>query len=136
MTENTSKTKKTPRKTTKKTEQLNALVLIKVWFDGWKKAFILQGRSSRFELWTFILVNSVLAVIAQLRASYIMSDRFLTEAYARGYSIEQIENNIIIAEIVFAVATFLPLIPTFSMLIRRMMVKNIMLVRIVKIVTL
>lgn len=120
MTENTSKTKKTPRKTTKKTEQLDALVLIKVWFDGWKKAFILQGRSSRFELWTFILVNSVLAVIAQLRASYIMSERFLTEAYAQGYSIEQIENNIIVAEIVFALATFLPLIPTFSMLIRRM----------------
>ena len=111
--------------TTKKTsddtkEKLDALVLVKVWLDGWKKTFTLQGRSSRFELWTFILLNSILAVIAQLRTSYIMSNRFITDAHAQGYSINQIENSIIIAEVVFFVATFLPLIPTFSMLIRRM----------------
>jgi uncharacterized membrane protein YhaH (DUF805 family) len=117
MTETTQKTRKTIKSSE---EKLDALVLIKVWLDGWKKTFSLQGRSSRFELWTFILLNSILAIIAQLRASYIMSARFITDAHAKGYSINQIENNIIIAEVVFTIATVLPLIPTFSMLIRRM----------------
>jgi uncharacterized membrane protein YhaH (DUF805 family) len=111
----------TAKKTLKNTnENLDALVLVKVWFEGWKKTFTLEGRSSRFELWTFILLNSILAIIAQLRCSYIMSDRFITDAHAQGYTIERIESNIIIAEIVFAIATLLPLAPTFSMLIRRM----------------
>lgn len=114
MTETTKKTLKNTN------ENLDALVLVKVWFEGWKKTFTLEGRSSRFELWTFILLNSILAIIAQLRCSYIMSERFIKDAYAQGYSIERIESNISIAEIVFAIATLLPLIPTFSMLIRRM----------------
>ena len=99
----------TAKKTLKNTnENLDALVLVKVWFEGWKKTFTLEGRSSRFELWTFILLNSILAIIAQLRCSYIMSDRFITDAHAQGYTIERIESNIIIAEIVFAIATLLP----------------------------
>ena len=117
MTENTKKTKKSTQSTE---EKLDALTLVKIWFDGWKKTFSIQGRSSRFELWTFILLNSILAIIAQLRCSYIMSNRFITDAHAYGYSLNQIENSIIIAEIVFTIATVIPLIPTFSMLIRRM----------------
>ena len=113
----TETTKKSPKQTE---EKLDALMLIKIWVDGWKKTFTLQGRSSRFELWTFILLNSILAIIAQLRCSYIMSNRFLVDAHARGYSINEIENSIIVAEVVFTIATLLPLIPTFSMLIRRM----------------
>ncbi len=117
MTETTQKTKKSTKPAE---EKLDAVMLIKVWLDGWKKTFSLQGRSSRFELWTLILLNSILAIIAQLKCSYIMSNRFITDAHAQGYSINQIENSIIIAEIVFTAATLLPLIPTFSMLVRRM----------------
>jgi uncharacterized membrane protein YhaH (DUF805 family) len=117
MTETTQKTQKSTKPVE---EKLDALVLIKVWFEGWKKTFSLQGRSSRFELWTFVLLNSILAIIAQLRCSYIMSTRFITDAHAKGYSLNQIENSIIVAEVVFTIATLLPLIPTFSMLIRRM----------------
>jgi uncharacterized membrane protein YhaH (DUF805 family) len=113
----TETTKKSPKQTE---EKLDALMLIKIWVDGWKKTFTLQGRSSRFELWTFILLNSILAFIAQLRCSYIMSTRFLVDAHARGYSINEIENSIIIAEIIFYTATLIPLIPTATMLIRRM----------------
>ena len=113
-------TEKTKKSTKITEEKLDALTLVKIWLDGWKKTFTLQGRSSRFELWAFISLNSILAIIAQLRCSYIMSNRFITDAHARGYSINQIENNIIIAEIIFSIATLLPLLPTASMLIRRM----------------
>lgn len=101
-------------------DKLDALVLIKIWLDGWKKTFTLKGRSSRFELWTFILLNSILTIIVQLRCSYIMSERFITDAHAQGYSISQIENNIAFAEIFFLIAILVPLFPLFSMLIRRM----------------
>lgn len=66
--------------------------LLRIWLDGWKKTFTLRGRSSRFELWTFLLVNSVLTVIIQLKCSYILSPRFLRAANDMGYSLPKIEN--------------------------------------------
>lgn len=75
--------------------------LLRIWLDGWKKTFTLRGRSSRFELWTFLLVNSVLTVIIQLKCSYILSPRFLRAANDMGYSLPKIENYILAAETLF-----------------------------------
>ncbi|MBS5833721.1 MAG: DUF805 domain-containing protein [Acetobacter sp.] len=87
---------------------------------GWKKTFTLRGRSSRFELWTFLLVNSVLTVIIQLKCSYILSPRFLRAANDMGYSLPKIENYILAAETLFYLVILLPLFPVGSLLIRRM----------------
>lgn len=99
---------------------ISAAALIKTWFDGWRQTFNLKGRSSRFELWAFLLLNSILMVIVQLKCSYTMSDRFLRAANLAGYSLTQIENRIIIAETVFYLTVFLPLFPIVSLIIRRM----------------
>lgn len=125
--------KKSPRttknavKTTNKTPQMveekhsfPITELIKVWFNGWKQTFNLSGRSSRFELWTFLLFNTVLMAIIQLKCSYFMSERFLLAAANAGYEISRIENYITKAEIAFYLSFLIPLIPTGSMLIRRM----------------
>ena len=87
---------------------------------NWKKTFTLRGRSSRFELWTFLLVNSVLTVIIQLKCSYILSPRFLRAANDMGYSLPKIENYILAAETLFYLVILLPLFPVGSLLIRRM----------------
>lgn len=94
--------------------------LIKVWFNGWKQTFKLSGRTSRFELWTFLLFNAVLMAIVQLKCSYFMSERFLFAATHNGYDINQIESYITTAGIIFYLSFLLPLIPTGTMLIRRM----------------
>lgn len=94
--------------------------LLRIWLDGWKKTFTLRGRSSRFELWTFLLVNSVLTVIIQLKCSYILSPRFLRAANDMGYSLPKIENYILAAETLFYLVILLPLFPVGSLLIRRM----------------
>ena len=94
--------------------------LLKIWFEGWKKTFVLRGRSSRFELWTFMLFNSLLMIAIQLKCSYILSPRFLREANNMGFTIDKIENYIIIAEILFYIVMVVPLFPLGSMLIRRM----------------
>lgn len=99
---------------------LSAVSLIKAWFDGWMQSFNLKGRSSRFELWAFLLLNSILMVIIQLKCSYTMSERFLRAANLAGYSLAQIEKRIIIAEIIFYLTIFVPLVPIVSLLIRRM----------------
>ena len=95
-------------------------VILKVFFDGWKKAFCLKGRSSRFEVWCFLLVNSVLASIIQLHSSYILSSSFLRNANMKGYSLEEIENSIAWAGLLFWVSFLLWLIPFGAMLVRRM----------------
>ncbi len=94
--------------------------LFKIWFEGWKKTFVLRGRSSRFELWTFMLFNSLLTIAIQLKCSYILSPRFLRNANNMGFSIDKIENYIITAEILLYIVMFVPLVPLASMLIRRM----------------
>lgn len=94
--------------------------LLKIWYEGWKKTFVLRGRSSRFELWTFMLINSIISIALQLKCSYIMSPRFLREANYLGYSIDKIETYIITAEILFYIVLIVPLFPLGSMLIRRM----------------
>ena len=94
--------------------------LFKIWFEGWKKTFVLRGRSSRFELWTFMLFNSLLMIAIQLKCSYILSPRFLRDANNMGFSIDKIENYIIFAEILFYIVLVVPLFPLGSMLIRRM----------------
>lgn len=95
-------------------------ILLKLWFDGWKKTFRLTGRSSRFELWSFLLINTVLMVIVELRCAYILSPRFLRNANLMGYSWDKIDTYITTAEIVFWLAILIPLFPLGSMLIRRM----------------
>ena len=105
----------------KKEQQiLWAEVIFRVFFDGWKKAFCLKGRSSRFEVWCFLLVNSVLASIVQLHSSYILSSSFLRDANMKGYSLSEIENSIAWASAGFWFSFLLPLIPIGAMLIRRM----------------
>lgn len=103
-----------------KEEVMSPLVMIKLWFEGWKKTFVLRGRSSRFELWNFLLLNSVLAVIVQMRCSYILSERFLRDAAGAGYDVTTIEKYINYASIGFYLVVLLPLFPLGSMLIRRM----------------
>ena len=99
---------------------LSASALVKAWFDGWKQTFNLKGRSSRFELWAFLLLNSILMVIIQLKCSYTMSERFLRAANQAGYSLAQIDNRIIIAETMFYLTIFVPLFPIVALIIRRM----------------
>ena len=101
-------------------EIMSPLVMIKLWFDGWRKTFILRGRSSRFELWNFFLLNTILVMIVQLKCSYVMSQRFLRYATASGYSLNKIDSYITLAEIGFYLVVLLPLFPLGSMLIRRM----------------
>ncbi len=95
-------------------------VIFKVFFNGWKNTFNLKGRSSRFEIWCFLLVNSVLASIIQLHSSYVLSSSFLRDANMKGYSLGEIESSIAWAELLFFVSFLFPLIPLGSMLIRRM----------------
>lgn len=120
----TQKSKKTaiiqPAAEKKGDALLSPLVLWSVWLDGWKKTFTLRGRSSRFELWIFLLLNSVLTTIIQLKCSYILSPRFLLNANNRGYSLDTIDSYITAAEIGFYLVILLPLFPIGSMLIRRM----------------
>ncbi len=94
--------------------------LVKIWYNGWKQTFNLSGRSSRFELWTFLLFNAVLMAIIQLKCTYFMSERFLLAAANANYEINQIENYITTASIIFYLSFIIPLIPTGAMLIRRM----------------
>lgn len=120
-----SKQKKTsPRKqVSKKTPDvavLSPLNLLKAWLNGWKQTFTLQGRSSRFELWAFLLLNSIMMVIIQLKCTYTMSERYLLEANSAGLSLETISRNITIAEVIFYLTVFIPLFPLVSLLVRRM----------------
>jgi len=101
-------------------EIVSTLIILKIWLEGWKKTFTLQGRSSRFELWIFMLVNSILTIGIQLKCSYILSARFLRNATAEGYSLDTIETYINIAQIAFYAVLLIPLISVFSLLIRRM----------------
>ncbi len=107
-------------KTTPQKSVLSPDNLFKIWFEGWKKTFVLRGRSSRFELWTFMLFNSLLMIAIQLKCSYILSPRFLRNANNMGFTIDKIENYIIVAEILFYIVMIVPLFPLGSMLIRRM----------------
>ena len=110
----------TPKKTQEPKEIISPLIIIKLWLDGWKKTLKLRGRSSRFELWTFMLINSVLTMMLQLKCSYFLSSRFLQDAHSKGYSLETIDNYITFAQIAFYLIIIIPLFPLGSMLIRRM----------------
>ena len=102
-----------------KEEILSPLILLKIWLNGWKKAFVLRGRSSRFETWIFIVVNSVLVSLLQPKLSYLLSPRFLRYAKTQNYSMDTIDNYVFGAEIGLYLIFFIPLIPLISMLIRR-----------------
>jgi uncharacterized membrane protein YhaH (DUF805 family) len=95
-------------------------LLIKVWFDGWKKMFTLKGRSSLLELWTFLLFNTVLMLIVQMHCSYILSDSFLRSATLAGYSLNKIDTYVLWAQILFYIVLLVPLIPLLSLMVRRM----------------
>jgi len=101
-------------------EIMSPVVMIKLWFEGWKKTFVLKGRSSRFELWNFLLLNTILAVIVQLKCSYILSARFLREATDLGYGLDKIDTYVSYATVGFYAVVLLQLFPLGSMLIRRM----------------
>jgi len=101
-------------------EIISPFIILKLWFEGWKNTFKLHGRSSRFELWIFMLINSILTIGVQLKCSYYMSSRFLRAANAEGMSLNTIENYITVAETIFYLIILLPLFPLGSLLIRRM----------------
>jgi len=121
---NVSKTKKTSVEAVKNLanpkEEIKALTFLKVWWDGWKKTLVLRGRSSRFELWCFLFLNSIISVTIELKCCYIMSSRFLISAVERGFDIETIDSYIFWAEIVFYLVLVIQLFPLGSLLIRRM----------------
>lgn len=94
--------------------------LLKTWIDGWKNTFNLSGRSSRFELWGFLLLNTMLMVIIQLRCAYVMSERYVLEATKRGMGLEILDRNIVTAEVFFYLTIFIPMFPLVSLLVRRL----------------
>lgn len=102
------------------TEALTPDNLIKIWFKGWQNSFNLHGRSSRFELWVFMVVNIVLSMIVQLNCSYVLSPNFLRSATTKGYTLEQIDTYITAASIGFWLVILLPFIPFGALIIRRM----------------
>lgn len=90
------------------------------YFKGWMDSFKLKGRTSRFELWIFMLVNALIMAFIQLKCCYMFSDKYLVDANALGLSINQIEYRIFWAEVAFYLSFFIPLVPIASMMIRRM----------------
>jgi len=115
-----AKVEKAVAPATAENEIISPFIILKLWFEGWKNTFKLHGRSSRFELWIFMLVNSILTIGIQLKCSYYMSSRFLRAANAEGMSINTIENYITVAETLFYLIILIPLFPLGSILIRRM----------------
>lgn len=105
---------------TSKQETVNALTLIKIWLDGWKKTFVLKGRSSRFELWVFILLNSIITTIIQMKCLYFLSPQFLRDAAQKTMELSTIDNYIITAEVVLYLSFIISIFPLGSLLIRRM----------------
>ena len=95
-------------------------MFFKIFYEGWKKAFDLKGRSSRLELWVFIIVNTLISVVIQLHCGYFLSPRFLIDANSVGLGIDKIESYITLASFFYAVSIVVPLIPIGAMFIRRM----------------
>ncbi len=104
----------------KNDEKITPDLFFRIFYDGWKNSFNLKGRSSRLEIWCFLLVNAVLSVIIQLKCSYFLSSKFLIDANVLGYGIEKIDTYVTMAQIFYWGSVLLPLIPIFSMLVRRM----------------
>lgn len=94
--------------------------LIKLWLDGWKKSFNIKGRSSRYELWTFVLFNSILMLFGQLWCRYHLSSKFVADATAKGMSLEQIDTYVTYANCGLYLFYIIPAIPICTLLIRRM----------------
>lgn len=99
---------------------LSARILWNFWLDGWKKTFILRGRTSRFELWGWLLPNTVLCVLIQLLCTYILSPHFLRNANQHGFTIKEIEHYIAAAQTIFYFVMVVSLFPLGALLIRRM----------------
>ena len=94
--------------------------VIKAWANGWKNTFNFSGRSSRFELWSLLLLNFFMVLCVLLRSCYVFSERYLIEATQSGYDLQTIDNNIFWAEIAFYLALFIPLFPFGAALVRRL----------------
>ena len=107
-------------KPTKNKETITPKMIFDIWLSGWKNMFKLQGRSSRLELWVFLLINSVLTSLIHLGCYYIASPNYLRSAYANGYGIEDIEMHIASANIVFYLVMIITVVPLISLLIRRL----------------
>lgn len=99
---------------------LSARILWNFWLDGWKKTFTLRGRTSRFELWGWLLPNTVLCVLIQLLCTYILSPHFLRNANQHGFTIKEIEHYIAAAQTIFYFVMVVSLFPLGALLIRRM----------------
>lgn len=95
-------------------------MFFKIFFEGWKRCFDLEGRTSRLELWVFIIMNTLISVIIQLQCGYILSSRFLVAANEMGFSIDKIESYICWASFFYGVSIIVPLIAIGAMMIRRM----------------
>lgn len=95
-------------------------IFFKIFYEGWRDCFKLKGRCSKLELWCFLLVNTVLSATIQLGSGYFLSPKFLVDANVLGYSIEKIDTYVCIAQIFYWGSMFLPLVPIFSMMVRRM----------------
>ena len=92
-----------------------------IFIDGWKKIFCYKGRSSRVELWSFMLVNTVVSVILQLHLNYtVLSPRYQVMANNAGIGAGEIARNITLANYAFYLSIILPLFPILAMLVRRM----------------
>ena len=102
------------------TPVLSAKVLWQMWLEGWKKIFTLRGRTSRFELWCWLVPNTFLCVAIQLCCTYVLSPRFLRTSNALGFTIWQIESFIAAAQAIFYLVAAISLFPLGSLLIRRM----------------
>ncbi len=96
-------------------------MFLHIFVEGWKKIFCYKGRSSRVELWSFMLVNTVVSVVLQLHLSYtVLSPNYLVLANNAGIGVEEIARNIMFANYAFYLSIILPLFPIIAMLVRRM----------------
>ncbi len=104
-----------------KVEKFTADVFFHIFVEGWKNIFCYKGRSSRVELWSFMLINTVISVILQLHLGYTtLSPNYLILANDAGIGIDEISRNIMYANYAFYLSIILPMIPMISMFVRRM----------------
>ena len=101
-------------------EEISTELFFKLWLEGWKKTFTLRGRASRFELWSFLTVNTVIICFLRSIATYFLSPAFLRNANLSGYSLSMIDGIVLTAETLIYLSIFIPLFPLGSLMIRRL----------------
>ncbi len=104
----------------KKEDKFTPDMFFKIFYEGWKNCFNLNGRASRLELWVFIIMNTIISVIVQLQCGYFLSSRFLVNANSAGFSLDKIESCITWASFFYGISIIVPLFPIMAMFVRRM----------------